>query len=106
MRRCTYPSTSHGDGIGGRKAQTLIICDRDQLREQHQLSDEIAQAITSQPVGEQPDEDELDAELEGLEQEAMDERMLKTGTVPVADQINRLPAAANEERESSPCPPS
>lgn len=69
----------------------------DQLREQHQLSDEIAQAITSQPVGEQPDEDELDAELEGLEQEAMDERMLKTGTVPVADQINRLPAAANEE---------
>lgn len=72
---------------------------RDQLREQHQLSDEIAQAITSQPVGEQPDEDELDAELEGLEQEAMDERMLKTGTVPVADQINRLPAAANEERE-------
>lgn len=69
----------------------------DQLREQHQLSEEIAQAITSQSVGEQPDEDELDAELEGLEQEAMDERMLKTGTVPVADQINRLPAAANGE---------
>lgn len=88
----------------GRQAQTLIIRDRDQLREQHQLSDEIAQAITSQPVGEQPDEDELDAELEGLEQEAMDERMLKTGTVPVADQINRLPAAANEERESFPYP--
>ena len=69
----------------------------DQLREQHQLSEEIAQAITSQSVGEQPDEDELDAELEGLEQEPMDERMLKTGTVPVADQINRLPAAANGE---------
>lgn len=92
--------------VSGRvKHGRLIICDRDQLREQHQLSDEIAQAITSQPVGEQPDEDELDAELEGLEQEAMDERMLKTGTVPVADQINRLPAAANEERESSPSPP-
>lgn len=77
---------------------------RDQLREQHQLSEEIAQAITSQSVGEQPDEDELDAELEGLEQEAMDERMLKTGTVPVADQINRLPAAANGEREFTPTP--
>lgn len=77
---------------------------RDQLREQHQLSEEIAQAITSQSVGEQPDEDELDAELEGLEQEAMDERMLKTGTVPVADQINRLPAAANGERKSTSTP--
>lgn len=82
-----------------RMVQRLMVNCRDQLREQHQLSDEIAQAITSQPVGEQADEDELDAELEGLEQEAMDERMLKTGTVPVADQINRLPAAANEERE-------
>lgn len=73
---------------------------RDQLREQHQLGEEIANAITSQPVGEQPDEDELDAELEGLEQEAMDERMLKTGTVPVNDQVNRLPAAANGESKS------
>lgn len=53
-------------------------------------------------MGEQPDEDELDAELEGLEQEAMDERMLKTGTVPVNDQVNRLPAAANGESKSTP----
>lgn len=75
---------------------------RDQLREQHQLGEEIANAITSQPVGEQPDEDELDAELEGLEQESMDERMLKTGTVPVNDQVNRLPAAANGESKSTP----
>lgn len=69
----------------------------DKLREQHQLSEEIAAAITNNPIGEQPDEDELEAELEGLEQEVMDERMLKTGTVPVADQITRLPAAANGE---------
>ncbi|KAL5358022.1 Snf7-domain-containing protein [Aspergillus floccosus] len=69
----------------------------DQLREQHQLSEEIAQAITSGSIGEQPDETELDAELEDLEQEAMDERMLKTGTVPVADQINMLPSAAKGE---------
>ncbi|RAH63841.1 ESCRT-III subunit protein SNF7 [Aspergillus aculeatinus CBS 121060] len=71
----------------------------DKLREQHQLSEEIAQAITSSSITEQPDEADLEAELEGLEQEAMDERMLKTGTVPVADQLNRLPAAANGERE-------
>ncbi|GAD93295.1 vacuolar-sorting protein SNF7 [Paecilomyces variotii No. 5] len=69
----------------------------DNLREQHQLSQEIASAITNNPLGEQPDEDELEAELEGLEQEAMDERMLKTGTVPVTDQLDRLPAAANGE---------
>jgi len=69
----------------------------DKLRDQHQLSQEIANAITNNPIGEQPSEDELELELEGLEQEAMDVRMLKTGTVPVADQINRLPAAANGE---------
>ncbi|KAL4947333.1 Snf7-domain-containing protein [Aspergillus filifer] len=69
----------------------------DKLREQQQLSDEIAQVITNNPLGEQPDEDELEEELEGLEQEAMDERMLHTGTVPVADQLNRLPTAANAE---------
>lgn len=68
---------------------------RDQLREQHQLGDEIAQAISSNPLGEQPDETELDEELQGLEQEAMDEKMLSTGTVPVADQLGRLPSAAN-----------
>lgn len=30
----------------------------------------------------------------------MDERMLRTGTVPVSDQLGRLPAAANGERKS------
>ncbi|OJK02901.1 hypothetical protein ASPACDRAFT_40216 [Aspergillus aculeatus ATCC 16872] len=74
----------------------------DKLREQHQLSEEIAQAITSSSITEQPDEADLEAELEGLEQEAMDERMLKTGTVPVADQLNRLPAAANGELKTRP----
>ena len=51
-------------------------------------------------MGEPVDEDELENELEGLEQEQIDERMLKTGTVPVHDEINRLPSAANGERES------
>jgi charged multivesicular body protein 4 len=74
---------------------------RDKLREQQQLSDEIATAISSNPLVEQPDEDELEEELERLEQSAMDERMLHTGTVPVADQLNRLPAASNAERKSA-----
>lgn len=69
----------------------------DVLREQHQLSEEIVSAITSVPLGEQPDEDELEAELEGLEQEAMDERMLNTGPVPVNSQLDRLPEAGKSE---------
>lgn len=72
---------------------------RDVLREQHQLSEEIGQAITSVPLGEQPDEDELDQELEGLEQETMDERMLNTGPVPVNPQLDRLPEAGKSERK-------
>lgn len=75
---------------------------RDQLREQHALSEEIASAITNTSIGEPIDEDDLEGELEGLEQEAIDERMLNTGTVPVADQLDKLPAAANGEREFSP----
>lgn len=69
----------------------------DQLREQHALSEEIASAITSTSIGEPIDEDDLEGELEGMEQEAIDERMLNTGTVPVADQLDKLPAAANGE---------
>ncbi|CAI7569529.1 hypothetical protein N7533_002710 [Penicillium manginii] len=69
----------------------------DKLREQHQISEEIGQAITSVPLGEQLDEDELDAELGELEQEAMDERMLNTGPTPVGAQLDRLPAAGNTE---------
>ena len=36
-----------------------------------------------------------------MEQEQLDNKMLKTGTVPVSDEIHRLPAAANGERMSS-----
>jgi hypothetical protein len=61
------------------------------------LSKEIATAITSQQIGEQIDETELEDELAELEQEALDNKMLKTGTVPVSDEIHRLPAAANGE---------
>jgi charged multivesicular body protein 4 len=43
----------------------------------------------------------LDDELAELEQEQLDNKMLKTGTVPVSDEIHRLPAVANGERKSS-----
>lgn len=76
----------------------LIPC-REELQDQHALSAEIGSVITSFPIGEQPDEEELDAELEGLEQEAMDAKMLHTGTVPVGSQLDRLPAAGNTDRK-------
>lgn len=75
----------------------MIFSFRDELREQHALGEEIANAITNAPIGEPVDDDELEAELEGLEQEQIDERMLKTGTVPVHDDIGRMPAVGNGE---------
>ena len=37
-----------------------------------------------------------------MEQEALDERMTNTGSVPVADGVHRLPSAANGESEFAP----
>ncbi|GAB7358666.1 hypothetical protein MBLNU230_g3895t1 [Neophaeotheca triangularis] len=61
------------------------------LREQHAIGEEIAEALTQGSVGQGVDEDELDEELEGLQQEQLDEKMLKTGSVPVGDQISSMP---------------
>ncbi|KOS39048.1 hypothetical protein ACN38_g10137 [Penicillium nordicum] len=69
----------------------------EELQDQHALSAEIGSVITSFPIGEQPDEEELDAELEDLEQETMDAKMLHTGTVPVGSQLDRLPAVGNTD---------
>lgn len=52
-------------------------------------------------MGETVDETELDDELAEMEQEQLDDKMLKTGTVPVSDDIHRLPAAVNGERTYS-----
>jgi len=53
------------------------------------------------PITEPIDEDELEADLAALEQENLDEKMLKTGTVP-QDQLQRtLPAGVNGECEFS-----
>lgn len=72
------------------------------MREQNELSEEIVSAITNNPLGNQVDETELEDELEALQEEQLAEEMLKSGTVPVSDQINRLPAAANGEIRSKP----
>jgi len=64
----------------------------EELREQHAIGEEIGEAIT-QSIGNQGlDETELDEELEALQQEELDNKMLKTGIVP-ADPISRLPSA-------------
>jgi charged multivesicular body protein 4 len=66
------------------------------------LSEEIVQAITSNHIGEALDEDELDEELEALQQEALDKKMLESGTVPVSvsPAVQRLPSVANSDRMS------
>ena len=53
-------------------------------------------------IGSAIDEGDLEDELEALQQEQLDEQMLKTGTVPVSDAVQRLPAAANGERKKDP----
>ena len=70
------------------------------LREQHAVGEEIAEALTQGAVGTGIDEDELDEELADMQQEQLDEQMLRTGSVPVSDQIQRLPNAAVGERKS------
>lgn len=69
------------------------------LREQHAIGEEIAEALTQGNTGNMVDEDELDDELAELQQEELDNKMLKTGTVPVSDQVQRLPSVGNQESE-------
>ena len=56
------------------------------------------------PLTEPIDEDELQADLDKLEQEAVDEKMLKTGTVPVADSLSSLPSGPNGACKYFPSP--
>ncbi|KAI1097212.1 Snf7-domain-containing protein [Jackrogersella minutella] len=69
----------------------------DKLREQNALSEEIVAAITNNQIGEPLDEDELNDELEAMQQEQLDKKMLESGSVPVADAIHRMPAVGNQE---------
>ena len=88
-----------------RAQRGLTYLRREQLREQHELTQEIGNAITSMPITDPIDEDELEADLAALEQENLDEKMLKTGTVP-QDNLQRLPAVVNGESRFplAPCP--
>lgn len=73
----------------------------DDIAEQQEVAREISDAI-SNPVafGQDVDEDELEKELEELEQQALDEELLKVGpvtadTLPVTpDQLPNVPAGS------------
>ncbi|KAI1332821.1 vacuolar-sorting protein SNF7 [Xylariaceae sp. FL0255] len=72
----------------------------DALREQNALSEEIVNAITSNSIGEPVDEGELEDELEAMQQEELDQKMLGSGPVPVSappETQHRLPAVATAE---------
>jgi charged multivesicular body protein 4 len=71
----------------------LNYSNREELREQHDIVNEISEAISSSVGHSGIDESELDAELEELQQEELDGRMLATGQVPVADKVS--PALPN-----------
>lgn len=70
---------------------------REDLREQHHIGEEISEAITSGVTTSGIDEDELDDELAELQQEQLDEQMLNTGNVPVGDKVGRLPQTPQTE---------
>lgn len=73
----------------------------DKLREQNAFSEEIGEAMSAPGIGQGVDEVDLEAELEELQQEQLDEQMLKTGTVPVADAVHKMPSPANAEPVSA-----
>lgn len=72
----------------------------DELREQHAIGEEIGEAISQGMANNEVDQDELEDELEQLQQEELDNKMLKAGNAPVADAVQKLPTAAQGERES------
>lgn len=66
------------------------------LQEQNALSEEIVEAMNGINIGNAIDDQDLEDELEALQQEELDQKMLETGTVP-ADTIQRMPAVASGE---------
>lgn len=65
----------------------------DEVKEQQQIADEISSAI-SNPVafGQDLDEDELEAELEAMQQEELDDQLLSTGPTPVLEPVGAAAA--------------
>ncbi|KAF2672586.1 Snf7-domain-containing protein [Microthyrium microscopicum] len=62
------------------------------LREQHAIGEEIGEAITQSIATPGYDETELEDELEALQQEALDDKLMQTGHVP-KDRVDALPTA-------------
>ena len=88
--------------IHGKMTMEDVDSTMESLREQHELTQEIGNAITSMPITEPIDEDELENELSNMEQEKLDSEMLSTGTtVPVRDQIDRQHVTANGTGKSN-----
>ncbi|KAG8529422.1 ESCRT-III subunit protein snf7 [Bacidia gigantensis] len=86
--------------IHGKMTMEDVDNTMEQLREQHELTQEIGTAITSMPITEPIDEDELEGELAAMEQEKLDNQMLSTGTtVPVGDELDRQHVATNGEKK-------
>lgn len=56
---------------------------RDEIRENMDQANEISSAITAANLGDPIDEDELANELEAMQQEQLDERMLGAPAAPV-----------------------
>ncbi|GAO14329.1 uncharacterized protein UV8b_07491 [Ustilaginoidea virens] len=82
--------------IHGKLTPEKVDQTMDELREQNALSEEIVNAITTNPIGEPIDDDDLERELDELQQEKLDEDILKTGNVPVADVVHRMPSVNQE----------
>lgn len=106
-----YPRQAHR-GQGGPDNVRFEVCkpvrrtyadytNREDLREQNALSEEIVNAITTGQTDNIIDED-LEDELDQMQQEALDEQMVGTGTVPVSDRVHQMPAAANGPSEEIP----
>lgn len=60
---------------------SLTWISRDKLREQNALSEEIAQPMNDVRIGHEIDEDDLEAEWEELQQEQVNEEVLKLDNV-------------------------
>jgi hypothetical protein len=65
---------------------------REELRDQHAIGEEIGEAITQSIGNTGYDETELEEELENLQQEALDDKLMQTGHVP-KDRVDALPSA-------------
>ncbi|ANB13785.1 ESCRT-III subunit protein SNF7 [Sugiyamaella lignohabitans] len=74
----------------------------DDIRDQVALGEEISDAI-SRPLGQEVDEDDLNEELEALEQEALDAKMVNAGKAPVhnlpTQQLHEPEPAVEEDDE-------